>query len=316
MGFTTVSIQVLIMFTLMGAGYLATRLGFLNTSSARDMTAILVTYVAPCLIIKAFARPYSAEKAQALFSSVGIFLVLTLIFIFLSVVVYSRRNVSDGPKRAQLQFSLVYSNLGFLGIPLLMALFGDDGVFYGATIMAASNLFIWTHGFSIMQQGRPSGSAFFKMIANPNLIALFVGLVIYLSQITLPEPIVQFTGYMADLNTPLSMLVIGNSIASIPLGSIFTDKSVWLLTLLRNIASPLFTLGFLLLLPAGTLTNLANLVIIVMMACPVAANAVMFSKFCGLSETYPTKLVTLSTLFSALTIPLVVSIGLIFFPLT
>lgn len=315
MGFITVSIQVLIMFSLMGAGYGASRFGILSTATARDMTAILVTFVSPCLIIKAFARPFSAEKAHTLFLSVAIYLLITAIFVLLSWLFYNRRTVVDLGKRAQLQFSFVYSNMGFLGIPLLMALFGDDGVFYGATLMAATNLFIWTHGFGIMQGGKPTGNPFLKIIANPNILALFVGLSIYLAQITLPAPLLQFTGYMADLNTPLSMLVIGNSIASIPLRGIFTDGSVWLLSVLRNLVAPLLTIGILLLFPTGTITNLASLVIIVMMACPVAANAVMFSKFCGLPESYPTKLVTLSTLLSAATIPLVVSVSLRFFPL-
>lgn len=318
MGFLTVAGQILIMFLLIGVGFLATRLNMLTLRTAQDMTAILLSFVSPALILKAFSIPFSEEKARFLIYTVLAYFAIILLHIILTKLLFSEKYMLDCEKRVQSQFAFVYSNTGFMGIPLLMALFGSEGIFYGATVLAAQSIFIWTHGFALMQdKEKKQGNPFLKIIGNPNILAIIFGIFLYFTpSLAIPERVLQFLGYLADLNTPMSMLVIGNSIANIPLFSIFKDRLTWRVALTRNILSPLLAIGTIFFLfPEGFLGALPIMVLIVAFSCPVAANAVMFSKRSGLSEAYPTKLVTLSTLLSALTIPLIVGFGAWLFPI-
>lgn len=314
MGFYTVSSQVFIMFFLMSLGYFATRIGMLKRETGQDITAILVTFVSPCVILYAFSQPFDGSKANALILS----LVLDVLFFggmaVVAHVVFHKRIVPDAIRRIQMQFAFVYSNNGFIGLPLSMALFGSDGVFFAAAHMAIGNLFIWSHGLRLYRSGTGEGSSLLKVVSNPNILALVLAMTLYFSQVQIPGLPLQVIGHVADLNTTLSMMVIGSSIAQMRVHSIFADVSVWIMSGVRNVLLPLAVLGVLMLLPSGFLPNLAAVVIVIMTACPVAANAVMFCKFCGLPEEYPTKLVTLSTLLSALTLPVMVMISLYVFP--
>lgn len=309
MGFATVFGQVLLMFLLMALGYLATKLKILSRLTAQDLTAILVTFVSPALILKAFSAPFEASKATNLLIMGGLFLIFMGFHVLLGKVLIP---YGQDPARAdaikQARFAFTYSNTGFMGIPLVMALFGSDGVFYGAVALSAQSIYLWTHGYALLGP-EAHGNRLIKIVSNPNIVALAVGIVMYFSPFRPHDFILSLLTYIANLNTPMSMMVIGNSIAAIHLASVFTDKGVWKTVSMRNILSPLIVIGLLYLLPEGTIDLLPAQVLVVIWACPVAANAVMFSKIGGRDESFPAKLVALSTLVSALTLPLMAAVG-------
>lgn len=309
MGFVTVVTQVLIMFLLMGVGFAASKMNILSRPTAQDMTAILVTFVSPTLILKAFSAPFEAEKAQNLFVMASLFLLFMGFHILLGhFILLKDEKMESSDRIKQSRFAFAYANTGFMGIPLAMALFGSDGVFYGAVALSAQSIYLWTHGYALLGP-KAIGNQALKIISNPNIVALVLGIAMYFSPYRPSETLSSLFSYISNLNTPMSMMVIGNSIANIYLGSVFTDKEVWKTAFLRNVVSPLIVIGLLTLLPAGLLNPLPAQVTVLIWACPVAANAVMFSKLGGRDESFPAKLVALSTLLSALTLPLMASLG-------
>lgn len=306
MGFATVMTQVMMIFLLMGLGFVATKMKILSRPTAQDMTAILVTFVSPILILLSFSAPYEPEKAMNLLVMGGLFLAFMGFHILVGKLLIPMGEDVDRTKQAR--FAFTYSNAGFMGIPLAMALFGSDGVFYGAVALSAQFVYIWTHGYGLLGP-KNQGNRALKILCNPNLVALAIGITMYFSPYRPNAFIADLFTYIANLNTPMSMLVIGNSIASIALWSVLTDREVWKTVFLRNILSPLLVIGLLALLPSGIIDPLPAQVTVVIWACPVAANSVMFSKLGGRDEGFPAKLVALSTLTSALTLPLMAALG-------
>lgn len=305
MTFGTVLTQVIMIFLLMGVGVLSNKLHFVHAETAQDITKILIFIVSPCVIFKAFNRPFSSSSALALLLSFGCIVILFILSIVAARLVFHKRTEANADRKRMLEFGAVYSNCGFMGVPLLQAILGTQGIFYGTPYFAVFNLFCWTHGISLYE-GRPDRGTVRKVLCNPNIIAIAAGLAVFLFSIKLPPLVTQGIGYLYDLNTPLSMIVIGNSLASLHPRTLFTDKSIWPGALMRNLAIPLATLA---LLRFSGLPQTVWMATLLLSACPVAGYCVLFAGVNAKDTVFPTKLVALSTLLSIVTIPLIVSLA-------
>lgn len=299
--------QVLLMFLLMSVGVLVRKLHFFHDETVVDLTNILLMIVSPCLIIKSFENPFSmATVGQLLRVTLGMVIVY-LITILLSNVGFKALKISND-KRTILKFSTVYSNSGFMGIPLVGALFSNAGVLLAVPSLALFNIFNWTHGVSLFANGQSGERGLMKLkriLMNPNIIAIVIGTVIFINNIKVPATLNQGITYVSNLNTPLAMMIIGNGLADIKLKLFFKDKLIWLGVLIRNIIVPLLSL--LLLLP-WHIAQMPLLVTIIMATCPVPGIVVLFALMNKQNLEFPTGLMGLSTAISIATIPMMISI--------
>ena len=164
---------------------------------------------------------------------------------------------------------------------------------------------MWTHGIRMFTRKKQSfKESFHQAIVNPNIIAAIVGMILFVIQIKLPDIVSDPMNYIANLNTPLSMIVIGTNLGAINLKEDWHDKLVWSGVLVRNLFFPLIILGFLLVLP---LPSIAKMTTLIMAACPVAGVVVLFSLISNFEVKFPTKLMCLSTLVAIITIPVIIS---------
>lgn len=299
--------QVLVMFALMALGYLAVKLKILAKETTRDLTVFIISFVIPAVIISAFLKPMERDGIGDLVWSFGLNILYFLVIILLNPRLFSSRLVSDPVRRMQMRYAFTFSNNGFMGLPILLAVFGTTGGFYAGVQVAIANGFMWSYGLGLFRQASGEKASLLKVISHPNIVALAVGLTLYFTQLPLPKLLVTTLGYVKDLNTPLSMVVVGSSIAMINFRGSFREKSLWVMSLLRNLGVPLVLLGFFVLFGQFIdFSPVAASVIIVMSGCPVAAMVTMVSKLYGFDETYPTELISLSTLMSLVTLPLII----------
>ncbi len=307
MGFTVPATQVAIMFGLMAVGWVAYRLKWLRTEALHGMTNLLLFLVAPAVTIQAFQRPFDAGRLR----TIGIVFVIDLVAFAITIGVaralMNRRLVPDAAKRAALQFGTVYSNSGFIGIPLTQALLGSDGVFYAVTYVAAYTVYVWTHGIGLFGHAhvRPSMKVR-RVLLNPGIISILIALPLYILGVHIPSPISDVVGYLGAMNTPLSMIVVGVNLAAFSLTTIFNDKLVWLGVLARNILVPALFIVLLGLLPIDPVARMA---ILISVATPVGAMLVIFSVRHDQNTQFATKLLCLSTLLCLVTLPLALVIA-------
>ena len=301
MGFTVPATQVAIMFGLMAVGWVAYRVKWLGTEALRGLTNLLLFLVAPAVTIQAFQRPFDAGRLR----SIGIVFVIDLaafaITIALARMLMNRRLVPDTAMRKVLQFGTVYSNAGFIGIPLTQALLGSDGVFYAVTYVAAYTVYVWTHGISLFGHDhvRPSMKVQ-RVLLNPGIISILIALPLYVLSIHIPSPASDVVGYLAAMNTPLSMIVVGVNLAAFSLRTIFSDRFVWLGVFARNILVPAIFIVLLGLLPIDPVARMA---ILISIATPVGAMLVIFSVRHDQDTQFATRLLCLSTLLCVITLP-------------
>lgn len=299
--------QIVLMFCLMLVGVLINKLEFMHSQTSSDLTNVLLYIVSPCLIINAFEQPYSGSRIkQFLLAIAGVFL-LYIVEIIVAKLVFGR--MKNQNLRRIAQYGSIYSNAGFMGIPLISALFGSEGVFFAVVSLAAFNIFSWTQGVSLFNDEK-NGSAektdWRQVLLNPNIIAIFLGILIFIFSVKIPSIPNQVIKYVGSINTPLSMIVIGNSLANIKFSRDMLNKEIGLTILLRNLLFPI--IGIVLLKVLGV-TGIAFYTTIVMAACPVAGLVVLFTLQADGDTAPAISLMSLSTILSLITIPMVFALG-------
>ena len=293
--------QIILMFILMLVGLMINKLGFMHAQTSTDLTNILLYVVSPCLIIKAFEQTFSADRLQML----GRVIIAIVVIYALMIIItqFAFKQVKNDNLRRIMRYGSVYSNAGFMGIPLTSSLFGATGVFYAVASLAAFNIFSWTHGISLFTGKQGSRRDNVKQIVlNPNIIAIIAGLIIFITSFHLPTIANSAITYVSSINTPLSMIVIGNSLADVKLNRETLDKRLWWVLLLRNLIFPYLAIVVLQLLG---ISGVPLYTTVLMAACPVAGIVVLFSLKVHGNPGPAVALMSISTILSVVTIPLV-----------
>lgn len=300
----TVLNQVLVMFVLMLIGYISFKTKLANDTGNKQMTNILLYVVSPLVIIDAYQMKYEEQLAKNLLIAFALGVVSHLIAIGISyLLVRKKGNEQNAPIE---RFAVIYSNCGFMALPLVSALFGSEGVFYASAYMTVFNLLSWTHGYIIMSKGNKTSSEKVSMksvVFSPVLISVAFGLLIFFLKIPMPAVIKTSVSYIASLNTPLAMLVTGISLAQTNIFSAFRELRCYYVMLLGSIVVPMCAMTLYLFLPLPQMLILVNLV---STACPCAVTTLLFSTKFGLNSAYASKLLTLSNIASIVTIPTIV----------
>ena len=290
--------QIAIMALLMAVGIYLSRKGFLSPQGTKDLGAILLRIIIPCVIVKSYITTYSRERLLELALSAGLALAAFILAMGIAYLVYGKRRRIEN-------FASAFCNAGFIGIPLAQAVIGDEGVFYMAASVALLNLFQWTYGVYIMTDRRDSISA--KTIAkNPVVIAIVIGIALFLSRLPVPGIVTSTLGYIAGMNTPVAMILMGTYMAKLPWRKLL-DKRAYGCVLLRLVIIPAVVLLVFWALPISN-QNVA-LAAYLAAATPVGANICVFAQQYDCDYEFSVVTVCLSTVLSSITVPLMVSLA-------
>lgn len=302
--FLTVAEQVVVLFLLIGVGALCAKTGIIKEVAIKSCSDLVLIVVTPCVIIQSFQRPFDAAMLKGLGLACLIALSIHIVTILLAHLLL---HDPVAARERVLRVGAVLSNAGFMSLPLQNALLGEDGVFYGAAYVAIFNLILWSYGLVEMSGSRQNLSPR-KLILNPGVLSLAIGLMLFLARITLPTVLASPMGHLAALNTPLPMLIIGFYLADTDLKAALRDWRSYAAIGLRLLVVPLTALGILYLCGVrGTL--LVSMIIAA--SAPVAASTTMFATKYDCDTGLSVNLVSLSTLLSLITMPLIVALALV-----
>ena len=296
--FLTVLQQVVILLLLMALGVLLAKRGIFTEAGVKSMTELVLTIVTPCVIIKSFIREFDPSTLKAILISFVAAIGVHVLFIAIGTLLCRSK---DEARRRVLRFGVVFTNCGYMSLPLQEAVLGADGVLYGASFIAIFNLIVWSYGITEMSGDKRYISPK-KLVFNPGIIGLTIGLIILLSSFSIPKIIATPISYLAALNTPLPMMIIGYHLAQSDLKKALRDWECLLAVGIRLILMPLIAIGLLYL--CGLRGSL--FVSVAIAACaPSAANTTMFSAKFGKATDLSVNMVSLSLI----TIPLLVTLA-------
>lgn len=299
--FLTIGQQVLILFLLIGVGFTLGKLHIADAHFSRSLSNIVLMVVVPCITIVSFQRPLERESLSQFATILVIAVVVHGINMLLAHGVLHKKD----ELQPLLQFGVVFSNCAFMAYPLLTALLGASGVFLGSAYVAVFNILTWTYGVVLMTGNRRSLSVK-KAVLNPGVIGVVIGMALYLMQVTLPNVIFTPMEYIANLNTPLPMIIVGYQLSQVDLRRTLRSGRCWLSMLLRLVISPLLALSICLVI--GTAPNV-TLAVVITSSAPTAAALSMFAARFEKDTEFASSLVSTHTLFSALTMPLIVALA-------
>ena len=294
----TVLLQVGIMFLIIVVGAVCYKTHLVTDAAGSELSNLLLYVVNPAIMLSAFQKPFEPRLAKGLLVAFGLAAISHAVAIAVSYLAIRKKQ----PQYKVERYAVIYSNCGFMAIPLINAVLGQDGVFYASAYIVVFNLLTWTQGV-FMMTGRRDLKSLATLLTSPTIISIVAGLILFFAGIQLPAILGQPVELIANLNTPLAMIAIGISIAQTDLLKTLRTPRLYLVSALRLLAVPAMMLVVLRLLPADGTIELTNLIAT---ACPVGASCLLFATRFGQDSRYASQVTAVSTLFSLLTIPLIV----------
>ena len=301
--FTTVFQQIVILFIMIGVGYVCSKRGFLSPLTIKELSKFIIYVVTPCIVVESFHRPFDSSMMGNIAIACAAAAGAHLLNIILSRVLIRDREQN---RRVVYQFATIFSNCGFMGLPLQYAILGTDGVFYGAVFIAVFNVFTWTYGFTIMGS-KGQKLKLKEILLNPGVLGVTAGLIIFVNSIQIPHILLVPIKRFAALNTPLPMVVVGYYLAQITSLKVLKDRYLVITQAVKLLAAPLLAL---LLFYAAGIRGLLLISLVISASAPSAANTVMFSVLFNRDTKLAVTLVSVSVLLSLFTMPLVISLAM------
>ncbi len=286
---------VMLILILVGAGCF--RFSLLSKDTVSEISGLVLKVINPIVILLSFQRELKAE----LVANLGwTFLLSALSYALAMLIAYLAIPKRAGRETDIERFSCIYSNCGFMGIPLVQAMFGSEGVFYLTAFLCLFNLLAWTHG--VMQiSGQRSLRSVVKVLRSPAIIAIVLGLVMFFLQITIPALLADTLSMIGELNTPLAMFVAGATIAQTDLLGVLKKPRVYWISLLKLLVIPL---ALVLVFLAFPLDKTMEMTVLAATAAPAAAMCTMQCLNYKKNAAYASELFGITTLFSIGTMPL------------
>ena len=294
-----VGTQVLILFIIMAVGFVCRKLRVMNESGVKGLTDLMLYLITPCMMIKAFQQSFDRMLLRGFLITAAATTVLFAVEIGLATVLLRDR---EEARRRTLRFCAVFSNCGYMALPLLQNLWGSEAVLYGAAFNAIHVFYLWTYGLSLMNGGKEKISLK-KAVVNPGTLSTLLGLVLLFCSIRLPALIAKPIEYLAALNTPVPMLIIGFYLAGLDWRTVLRSKGEYTMLALRLLIVPALALGGLWLCGVRGVLLCTNVVCV---SAPVATIGTMFATKYDADPTLSAGMVAVSTVLSVLTMTLVV----------
>lgn len=295
------NLEVMVMlFTMVILGYTACKLGYMGDKFDKKLSSIVVDITCPLLVLSSVMGDEMPDRSLIL-PLVGVgFLtyIILLVFGFLVLRFISKNHDDQG----MIGFSLMFANVGFIGYPIVASIFGPKAVFYAALLNVPNTFFIFTAGVMLVK-GEYSIRQFNpKVLLSPALIGAFIAALLVAFGVHTPEMIARPITMVGNITVPAALMIIGSSMARLPLREIIGSGKVYATSFLRLVIVPLSVYFLFRLCGVNTLINNINTVVIAM---PVASFGTMFCMKYGRNPSLMTEATFITTLFSIVTIPLI-----------
>ena len=304
MEYHIIVINIFLIFALILVGFVAGKAHLVSEQASKDLSAILVEITLPASIFSSMLRELETDLLinAALLFFIG-FACLALEYGAgrLLVKFFRIRKENQG----LFLYNSMFTNASFMGFPVANAIFGSVGVFLASIVNLSLTITTFSFGIGLVRGDQESKEKFSlrkNVFTNIN-IAIILGMICFLTGFRFPEPAENFIAYFANVTTPMSMLVVGLNMSKGRVRDLMTDRDAHLLTITRLIVMPLLLFGILKLLPLGAYPLVAQMILVVF-AMPVPALCWILSEKYGGNTQFAVTTIFQTTLFSIVTIPL------------
>lgn len=299
--------QVAILYIMAAIGVIADRTKVFTEDTAKKCTDLLFNVITPAKILSSFfSLEYSRNTFIGLFIAIGGGIAMHLI---VGAVLVPLFNKNPPEKASVYKFAAMFGNCGYMGLPLVDAVVGSEGVFYMSAIIISFQIFNFTYGVWIMTKGKDDGKAKFdlkKIILNPGVLPVFVGLPVFVLSVRLPSLILTPVNAIASMNSPLAMLIFGTYVSNTDFRTVFRDRKIPFVALFKLILMPLAMMSALKLLGIG---GTLGMTLLIASATPSANNTIMFAAKYDNDTSLASQTVAIISLVSIITLPVMIALN-------
>lgn len=292
--------QMLILLAMMAIGYYSYRKEWIDRNAYGKLSKIVVNILNPLIIINGVLGRSGGENGEKVFINLLLILLYFIILIAVSFLVVRLLRVKPSQNHLY-RMMTVFSNVGFMAIPLVSSVYGEECVFYVSFYILIYNILLYTYGIHLISGGKKEKTDF-KKLMNPGVAACLVSVVVFAGNIPAAESVKSFTGYMGNAAIPMSMMLIGASIAQANLKELLGEVKIYAFLAIKLLIIPMT--AALVIRNFALPAELAG-IFVFMLGMPVGSIVVPLAAEYGADETCCTRGTVLSTLFSIVTIPLV-----------
>ena len=295
--------QMVVLFILMGVGFLCYKLQIITDEVSKKISAIVINIANPTMVLTGCMGD-DKISGQELLMVFGLVIIVYTVLVLLAMVIPALLKI-DKKSRGTYQAMTIFSNIGFMGFPVVAALYGNSAVLYASLFTIPYNILIYTFGVSAMSTGEKVSlkeSFSIKRVMNVGVIACIITIIVYFLQIPVPSFIKTTTTHLSNLTAPLSMMVIGASLATMDIKKLFMDGKLLLFSALKLLVIPV--LGVLLIRQFIDNDIICG-VSMVMLATPVGSMTAMLAQQYDGDYEMASRGVALTTILSVATMPIV-----------
>lgn len=288
--------QLISLFLMMLAGFVSARAGVITPDFRKKLSTFTLSTAAPGVVISSVLTSDSnpLKMLGALGMSVFFFALVSL-FAAIIVRVFRVRREEAGLD----QLMLIFTNVGFMGIPVINALYGTDGVAQLSMFILMFNIVFFSYGMLLISSGEKIN---FKAMINPCIVAALLGLFFGVTGLRLPAVITGTLSSLGAMNTPLAMTIIGASVAHSDVRAALTNRRLYRVCSLRMIVLPLLMLLVMLPLPIDPMLKGIS---VLLASMPIAGNCGMIADLYAPGDMTASHAIIVSTLLSAATLPVI-----------
>ena len=297
--------QMIVLFLIMLVGFWSRKKGLLDDHASKKISGIVINIANPALILSASLSKDSTIEGSDL---VMTFMIAIVLFASLVLMAHFLPMVLRVPKRDYgiYKAMIVFSNIGFMGFPVISAVYGSEALLYASLFLIPFNILIYTYGIQVMRPATAEKEPFqLKKVLNIGVIACILSLVIYLFKIPTPKAIDSTITLLSNLTAPLSMMVIGDSMTKMNLKELVTDTKLIIFSMIKLVLIPLAGVAAIKLL--GVNPMLTG-VCMIMLSTPVGSMTAMLAQQYDGDFELASRGVALTTLLSVLSMPLISAI--------
>lgn len=308
---------ILSLFLMMIPGFLLRKMHIGDDKLAKGISNIVIYFSTPAMLVNGFLRDFSTE---ILINLLQVFVLSFLAHAVAALIGYACWRKGGKIKEDivnVLRFATVFSNAGYMGIPLLSLVFGGEAAIYASVYLIWFYVFEWTLG-CLIYTGDKKYMTLKKAIVNSSVIPILIGLVLFFFSLSryIPLAVTNAVSSLSGTVAPLSMMLIGFRLAEVDFRSALKNRYLYLESLVRLLLCPVAIWGLMVLaqLLGIQLTELSMNVVLICAATPSAVTSAMFAEMFDGNVTFASQIVSAATLFSLITIPGVAALLLIPIP--
>jgi malate permease and related proteins len=301
----TIIKSVISLFLIMLVGIYGSKRGIINSSVSKGLTDILLEITLPCMIITSFSIPYDeAVKSNVLKAfcySLAVYIIIAIVSQLLMLPIIKE-------KRTILHFANVFTNTGYIGFPILNAIYGAEAVIYGSIFNVFFVIFLWTYGIMMFKgkiEKKELTKEILKALRNPSLIAVYIGLAMMLFNLKLPGIISTSASSIGSMTGPISMIIVGALSYKINIKNFLMDWTVYYGITVKLVVIPAVLYLISLLIKDRSIVSNS---VIILASMPAAAMTSIFADSFNIKRDYAAVIVVSTTLLSIFTLPILLRI--------